>query len=431
MILSPGRLVAWINQNEISVTHLTPAMGELLTSDTETICHRNASLRYIFFGGDVLTKQHVARVRQLAPSATCVNVYGTTETPQAIGYFVVPEQGNSAHDRARASSRDIIPLGQGIEDVQLLVLNASQGLAGVGELGEICVRTPYLAQGYLEDDALTQERFISNPFTQLPGDRAYRTGDLGRYLPDGTLEFAGRNDQQVKIRGYRIEPGEIEAVLGQHAAVRETVVVAREESVDAESGAANSQSAIRNPHLSDKRLVAYVVANQDPPPSSGELRRFLKEKLPDYMVPSVFVTLDALPLTPNGKVDRRALPAPNLARPDLEEAFVIPWTPVQEVLAGIWAEVLKLEKVGVHDNFFELGGHSLLATQLISCVRDTFQVELPLRCLFENPTVEELAAVITQNQAEGAGQEELARMLAGVEALSDDEAQRLLADKNP
>ncbi|MGH7829278.1 MAG: AMP-binding protein, partial [Candidatus Binatia bacterium] len=312
--ISPDRLADWLNQMEITVSHLTPAMGELLTSDTETIRHQNASLRYVFFGGDVLTRQHVAGVRRLAPAATCVNFYGATETPQAMGRFVVPDQGNSAYDSAPASSKEILPLGQGIEDVQLLVLNASQGLAGVGELGEICVRTPYLAKGYLEDHALTSERFIPNPFTQRPGDRIYRTGDLGRYLPDGTVEFAGRNDRQVKIRGFRVEVEEVEAALGQHPSVRDTVVLAGEDVGGGPSATLGT----------GKRLVAYVVANQDPPPSISELRRFLKEKLPDYMVPSAFVTLNALPLTPNGKVDRRALPVPNPARPDVEEASVIP-----------------------------------------------------------------------------------------------------------
>src|SRR5205807_1891235 len=191
--------------------------------------------------------------------------------------------------------------------------------------------------------------------------RLYKTGDLARYLPDGNIEFLGRMDHQVKIRGFRIELGEIEAVLGQHPAVREAVVLAREDAAG------------------DKRLVAYIVSDQQPAPMSTELRSFLREKLPDYMVPPAFVLLDALPRTPNGKVDRQALPAPEWASLESAKAFVAPRTPGEELLVGIWAQVPGVEQVGIHDNFFELGGHSLLVTQVISRIRNTFQVDLPLR----------------------------------------------------
>jgi acyl carrier protein len=197
----------------------------------------------------------------------------------------------------------------------------------------------------------------------------YKTGDLARYLLDGNIEFLGRVDHQVKIRGFRVELGEIEAMLGHHSAVQETVVNVTEDSPG------------------NKRLVAYIVPTREHTPTVTELQSFLKEKLPDYMIPSVFIFLNALPLTPNGKVDRKALPKPDQTRPELEEAFVAPRTPVEEVLAGIWAEVLRLDQVGIHDNFFELGGHSLLATQVISRIRESFQAEMPLRSLFERPTV--------------------------------------------
>jgi amino acid adenylation domain-containing protein len=369
---TPGWLAQWMRREEISVTHLTPAMVQLLTQTATRDARPIAeipSLRYAFIVGDALTRQDVSRLQKLAPAVTCVNLYGATETQRAVGYFVVPRDKGLI-------SKEIIPLGRGIQDAQLLVLNASQGLAGVGELGEIYVRSPHLARGYLGDDALTQERFIINPFTRMPGDRLYKTGDLGRYLPDGNVEFQGRADYQVKIRGFRIEPGEIETLLAQHPGVRETVVIARED------------------RPGDRRLVAYVVATGEQGPTVGEMRRFLEEKLPGYMVPSAFVLLEALPLTPNNKVDRRALPAPENVRPELAGAFVAPCTPVEEVLAGMWAQVLGIERVGIHDNFFELGGHSLLATQIVSRVRDTFQVELPLRSLFEGPNVAVLAASI-------------------------------------
>jgi acyl carrier protein len=223
---------------------------------------------------------------------------------------------------------------------------------------------------------LTTEKFIPNPFSDEPGARLYKTGDLVRYLADGNIEFLGRIDHQVKLRGFRIELGEIEAVLGQHPAVQTTVVTAREHSAG------------------DKRLVAYIVPKSQQAPTIDELRCFLKQKLPDYMVPGAFVMLEALPLTPNGKVDRRALPAPDSSRPDQLVTFVAPGTAVEQQLADIWADVLTLEKLGIHDNFFELGGHSLLATQIISRVRQALCVELPLRTLFEAPTVAELAACL-------------------------------------
>jgi acyl carrier protein len=272
----------------------------------------------------------------------------------------------------------------------------------VGVRGEIHIGGVQVARGYLHRPELTAEHFIPDPFSDSSGARMYKTGDLARYLPDGNIEFIGRLDHQIKIRGFRVETGEIESALSQHPSVRETVVLARED----------------NP--GDKRLAAYVVASDSQPPTN-ELRDFLKQKLPEYMVPSAFVFLDALPLTPNGKVDRRALPPPDARRPDLKESFVAPRAPAEEKLAAIWREILKLERVGIHDDFFDLGGHSLLATQLIFRICDAFQVELPLRSLFENPTVAGLAAQV----ARAPGETET--VLAELESLSDEQAQILLA----
>jgi len=241
-----------------------------------------------------------------------------------------------------------------------------------------------LARGYLNRPELTAEKFIPDPFSAEPGARMYKTGDLARYRPDGNIEFLGRADHQVKIRGFRIELGEIEAVLGQHPAVRAAVVLAREDAPG------------------EKRLVAYVVAES----TADELRRFLKDKLPEYIVPAVFVLLDTLPLLSNGKIDRQALPAPDRTRPELDKSFVAPRTPTEELLAQIWAQLLDLERVGVDDNFFDLGGHSLLATQAVSRMREAFQVEISLRRLFEVPTVAGLAESI--EAARQAGQDLLA-----------------------
>ena len=221
--------------------------------------------------------------------------------------------------------------------------------------------------------ALTAERFVTDPFSEDLQAKLYRSGDLARWLPDGELEYLGRIDNQVKIRGFRIELGEIEAVLAQHPAIQQAVVLAREDSPG------------------DKRLIAYVVTADGSAISVNDLRSYLQLKLPDYMVPSAFVFLDSLPLTPNGKLDRKALPAPDHSRSNSDQSYSAPRTPVEELLAGIWAEVLKLDEVGIHDNFFELGGHSLLATQFVSRINTAFQIDFPLRRLFETPTIAGLA----------------------------------------
>src|SRR6185295_2250481 len=222
--------------------------------------------------------------------------------------------------------------------------------------------------GYWRRPEQTAERFVPNPFET--GERLYRTGDLVRYLPDGNIEFIGRADEQVKVRGFRIELGEIETVLSTHTAVREVVVIANDDAAG------------------NKRLVAYVVSGEAA--DSNQLRAYLKEKLPEYMVPSAVVFLDELPLTPNGKVDRKALPEPEWIS-EASSVFVAARTPIEEVLSGIWEQVLSVERVGAHDNFFDLGGHSLLATQVISRMRESFNVELPLRVIFESPTIAESA----------------------------------------
>jgi surfactin family lipopeptide synthetase A len=276
--------------------------------------------------------------------------------------------------------------------------------------GELHVGGPVLARGYLNRPELTAERFTADPFGNKPEARLYKTGDLARYLPDGNIEFLGRVDDQVKLRGYRVELGEIESALVSHPAVRESATVLREDAPE------------------QKLLAAYVVADgSSAPPSPRELRGYLKERLPEYMVPSAFVVLEALPLTPNGKVDRKALPVPDSSGFRAENAYVEPRTPVEEALAGIWGEVLRLERVGIHDDFFELGGHSLLATRVMSRVRDVFQVDLPLRTLFEEPNIGGLAVVVTSH-SEQAEREKMARVLAELEELSDEEAERLLAN---
>jgi len=361
---APERLRAWLKRQAITIANLTPAMSQLLT-DGCGIDEQIESLRYSFFVGDVLTRRDVARLKQLAPSISCVNLYGSTETQRAVGHFLVDDSYDS-------SGKEILPLGKGIHDVQLLVLNKSQELCGIGEIGEIYFRTPHLAKGYLADEKLTRERFIANPFTNDPADRLYRTGDLGRYLPNGDVEYAGRADRQIKIRGFRIEPAEIEAVLTKHPGVREAVVIAHQNDRDC-------------------LLAAYIVCAQ-PEITASTLRDWLTEKLPAYMIPSSIMMIEALPLTSNGKLDRRALPAPEHS--ETANEFAWPLSATEEALALIWKGVLGLEHIDIHDNFFELGGHSLLAVRLFALLEKRFNKRLPLATLFQAPTIAKLAKTI-------------------------------------
>jgi hypothetical protein len=271
-----------------------------------------------------------------------------------------------------------IPIGRPIANTEVYLLDSKLSPVPIGVAGELYIGGDGLARGYLNQPELTAEKFIAHPFTKKDGARLYKTGDVARYRSDGNIEFLGRTDHQVKVRGYRIELGEIESALAQHPEVREAVVLARvEDSHDYPS--------------TGRRLVAYVVPRREPAPAITELKNYLKQKLPPFMIPSAFVLLNTLPLTANGKIDRRALPAPDQSRPEIEESYVAPRTPEEQLLAEIWAEVLKLEKVGIHDNFFELGGHSLLATQVISRVCRVFKREISLRVLFERSTIAELA----------------------------------------
>jgi acyl carrier protein len=292
----------------------------------------------------------------------------------------------------------------------------------MGVFGELYTGGDGLARGYLNNPELTAEKFIPHPFSSEPGARLYKTGDLARYLSDGTIEFLGRVDNQVKIRGFRIELGEIESILLQHSEVKEAVVLAREEVDGGESGLQGSQ-------LPEKRLVAYLLARPGANVAASEVRVFLKEKLPDYMVPSTFVFVDAMPLTPNGKLDRKLLPEPNRSNSGLPDALATPGTLMEELIAGIWAAVLNLDKFGIHDNFFDLGGHSLKATQVVSRLRETFRIDLALRVLFEAPTVAELAVRVEQSLADMGELEELARFAAEVDSLSDEEIERESEDK--
>ena len=352
-------LAETIRSARISIFHCVPSLLQFLVE--EPAFDDSLALRAVMCGGEALPTRVVERFQHRS-KAKLYNVYGPTETIIDSTFWLCEGANHCSSS----------PIGRPIPNARIYILNHALRPLPIGVAGQMHIGGVSLARGYLNRPELTAEKFIPDPFSAEPGARMYKTGDLARYLPDGNIEFLGRGDHQVKIRGFRIELGEIEAALGQHPAVRKAVVLAREDAPG------------------EKRLVAYVVAES----TADELRRFLKDKLPDHMVPAVFVLLDTLPLLSNGKIDQRALPAPDRTRPELDKIFVAPRTPTEELLAEIWAQVLDLERVGIHDNFFDLGGHSLLATQAVSRMRDAFQVDIPLRRLFEVPTVAGLAESI-------------------------------------
>jgi acyl-CoA synthetase (AMP-forming)/AMP-acid ligase II len=342
------------------VTHLqcTPSLAGALVLAPESL-EALRGLRTLLLGGEALPVSLAEQLRR-ALRGELLNMYGPTESTVWSTVQRVDDV------------RGPIPIGRPIANTEIYLLDRNLQPVPVGVPGELFIGGDGVARGYLNRPALTQEKFIAHPFRPEPGARLYRTGDLARYRTDGVLEFLGRGDNQVKLRGHRIELGEIESALRRHSGVGEAVVVARE------------------PTPGDQRLLAYLVAKGGPAPSAPELRRFLHEKLPDYMVPSTFVALDRLPLTPNGKVDRRALPEPAELWPRLEAAYVAPRTAPELALAKIWQELLRVEKVGLHDNFFDLGGHSLLVVQAQAKLRDALGIELPVVRLFQHPTISAL-----------------------------------------
>ena len=393
-------LVDWLIQEGITIYHSAPT---LFRNVTETLSGEEEfpRLRLIQLGSEQVTIKDVEQYKKhFSGQCIFVNRLGGSETGTFRRYFI---------DESTLISGSTVPVGYAVEGAEVLLLDEDGKKAGFNEVGEIAVKSRYLALGYWRRPELTKARFL--PDSDGEDGCVYRTGDVGLMRPDGCLVYLGRKDFQAKIRGHRIEVTDVETALLHLGMIKEAVVVAWGDDAN------------------NKVLVAYIVPAKQPAPTVTVLRRALAEKLPDHMLPSAFVVLDALPLTPNGKVDRHALPVPDRARPDLENAFVAPRTSVEEVLARIWSEVLSVDQLGIHDNFFELGGHSLLATQVISRVIKTFRVELPLRSLFESPTVADMAVVITENMANKVGHEELARMLAELESLSDEEARKQLADE--
>jgi amino acid adenylation domain-containing protein len=374
ILLEPERLVDWVDVEGIEILHCVPSVFRAMLSQPLDSRYF-AELRWVVLAGEVLQRSDVRRWMDVfGDRIRLLNLYGPTETTVTKLFHVVEPE-----DLERTS----IPIGKPMRGAAALILDRGDRPCAVGDVGEITLRTPYRALGYYGDAELTRRVFVPNPFSDDPDDLIYRTGDFGRLLDDGSFEFLGRRDQQVKVRGVRVELGEIEGLLLDHPDVREAAVVDR---VDA---------------LGDTILCAYLVLA--PGIATGAAREHLAERLPAAMVPSVFIEMKELPRTLNGKIDRRSLPALDrflAGRGD--HSAPRPPTPVEEILLGIWGEVLRLPRVGVDDNFFELGGHSLLATQVILRSRDALGVELSLRSLFEAPTVSRLAAEVERARSDGA-----------------------------
>jgi long-subunit acyl-CoA synthetase (AMP-forming) len=340
-------------------------------------------------GVEPIPEPLLSTISKNVPGLRIINGYGPTEATICATLYNVP---------ASLAPKRNTPIGRAVQNLQIYLLDSYGQLVPLGVPGEIYIGGVGVAHGYLNRPDLTSERFIADPFNPQAGTRLYKTGDLARYLPDGNLEFLGRIDHQVKIRGFRIELGEVESVLGQHPAVDEVVVIAREDVPG------------------DKRLMAYVVASHEPTPTVSKLRSFLKEKLPDYMIPSAFVLLELLPLTPNGKVDRRALPAPERSRSELEAVYVAPQSEVEQIIAEVWQQVLRIERVGLHDNFFDLGGHSLLLIQINKKFQEFFKKEIPIADMFRYPTIKALADHLTQEEN---GQVFLQERIDSIEKLTE------------
>jgi amino acid adenylation domain-containing protein len=367
---SPESFRELLSETGVTVLNQTPsAFRQLIEADAAS--NSPLRLRLVICGGETLEPRMLALwfERHGDASPRLVNMYGITETTVHVTHHPL-----SRADLARRSS----VIGRPIPDLQVYILDPRLQLCPIGVPGEICVAGPGLARGYLRRPERTEEKFIPNPFAAATGERLYRSGDLGRFRADGEIEYLGRIDQQVKIRGHRVELGEIEGVLAQHPAVSECAVVARQETPG------------------DLRLIAYLVPRGVTAPPDPELRDFLKRSLPAHMLPSRFIPIERLPLTPSGKVDRQALPSPAGRSHEREEGFVPPRDPTERAVAEIWGQILGLDDVGAKDDFFELGGHSLLAAQVVSRIRDSFGVELPIRALFDSSSVAEFAEVVSK-----------------------------------
>jgi amino acid adenylation domain-containing protein len=364
----PHLFLDLLAEQKVTVLNQTPSAFNNLAREALKKPGRELALRYVIFGGEELHPIQLLEWRTAYPDVKLINMYGITETTVHVTFKEITE---------REIHQNVSNVGVPIPTTTTYIMDSKLRLLPVGVPGEICVGGLGVSRGYLDRDELTSQKFVANPYK--PEELIYRSGDLAKLLPNGEMVYLGRMDDQVQIRGFRVELSEVRSHLLEHPAVAKAEVIAT------------------RVHSDTLELVAYIERSAEV--TAAELRQLLAQTLPYYMTPSAFVMLKELPMTANGKLDRRALPAPEQAQYQPEGNFAAPRTAVQEILAGIWSQVLKTERVGVDDNFFELGGHSLLATRVISCIRDVFQIQLPLRVMFEQPTVAALAQVVEQERS--------------------------------
>ena len=369
--MDSARLALYCREHPIDVLKIVPSHLEALLGASEGagVLPR----KYLILGGESLSKRLVQRVRDLGADCEIGNHYGPTETTIESVVLRVPDYAELERQGAT------VPIGRPIDNTQIYILDSHLQPVPVGVVGELCISGEGVADGYLNQPELTRERFIDNPFVSQ--SKMYRTGDLCRYMADGNVEFLGRADGQIKVRGFRVELGEIEATLAKHPTVKQAVVIAKP---DAQG---------------DKRLIAYVVG----PSTTDDLRAYLKEQLPDYMVPTTVIPLPSLPLNANGKVDRQSLLDPERFQTK-QNAYVAPRTAAETKIAEIWSEVLGNEIIGLGENFFEIGGHSLAGIQVMSRILNHFRVKLDVGTLFDFPTIEELARAVERAGESGASE---------------------------
>lgn len=374
-VREPGALLKTVDREGITIMQLVPSQLRTILDTLDTFADelpKLRSLRCLMIAGEALGSDACRRWFTYYPQIPLINAYGPTECSDVVSHYWM----EAASELAGRS----VPIGRPLNNLRLYTLDSNLALSPIGVSGEIYIGGAGVGRGYLNDPARTAQSFFPDPYSSFPGARAYKTGDLGRYLPDGNLEYIGRNDYQVKIRGFRIELGEVESTLARHPAVAQSVVVAREQ----KSGG--------------KTLVAYFVAKPGPPPTPAQLRTFIKGILPGHMIPSAFVLLKSMPLTPNGKIDRKALPAPDLSHSHEERVIVEPTSQIEKTLAAIWSEVLGVERVGITDNFFDMGGDSILNVQ-VAIKANRAGLKLPPLDIFSYPTISELAATMGASQS--------------------------------
>ena len=402
LLLEADKLYQLIQQNQIDCAEFVPVVLRNLMQYLEQTQLPQLNMRLVICGSDSWYGREYNHFRKfLGKQTRLINSFGVTEATIDSCYFESTTD-DLAPDR-------LVPIGKPLANTQLYILDESKRSLPIGVTGELYIGGLGVARGYLNRPELTAAKFIPNP---LPNGKLYKTGDKARYLPNGNIEFLGRIDNQVKLRGFRIELGEVEAVLHQHPTIKENIVVLRED----------------NP--GDKKLVAYIVLQpqNDNSPTRLQLRNFLREKLPEYAIPSVFVFLDQLPISANGKIDRKSLPTPTETF-DSTNNYIPPTNAIEEILAGIWAKILHRQQVGIHDNFFDLGGHSLLATQVISRIREAFAIEVPIRCLFESPSVAQLAQNLIDREVKPGITHKRAQILKKLQNMPPEEAKQLLQQR--